>query len=222
MLRSSKRAASWAALIITMAWFVRAGPLPAQPARGTLERTTVHGAPRAGNFGGAAPSVRLVADEQGAGTQWPVRGVEPPKTELVLEAYVKIAPAVAIGKSDAGTRRFIPITGGRFVGDGIKGEVMAGGADWQLVRQDGVLEVNALYSIRTDDGVTIEVDNRGIIVPGGPPAAGRPAAQAYVRTTPKFHAPQGKYDWLNKNVFVGGIAPAANGGAVVIRVFKVL
>ncbi len=191
MVGLGKRIASWAVWVIAVAAFAHAGPLKAQRA------------------------------EETAGTQWPVHGVEAPRTELVLEAYVKIAPAVEIGKSDAGTRRFIPITGGRFVGEGIKGEVMAGGADWQLVRPDGVLEVNALYSIRTDDGVTIEVDNRGIIVPGRPAAPGRPAEQAYVRTTPKFHAPQGKYDWLNRNVFVGGIAPGAGGGAVVIRVFKV-
>ena len=56
------------------------------------------------SFESAAPAVRTAADET-AGTHWPVEGVEAPKTELVLEAYVKIAPAVAIGKSDAGTRR---------------------------------------------------------------------------------------------------------------------
>jgi hypothetical protein len=157
-----------------------------------------------------------------AGTRWPVPGVEPPKTELALEAYVTLAPAVEIGKSDAGTRRFIPITGGRFIGDGIKGEVVAGGADWQLERPDGVLEVHALYSLRTDDGVNIVVENDGIIVRGAAAAGGQPAAPPYVRTVPRFHAPQGKYEWLNKGVFVGGIGGGAGGGAVVIRVYRVL
>jgi hypothetical protein len=141
--------------------------------------------------------------------------VSPPATEFVLEAFVAIAPRVAVGPSDEGTRQFIPITGGRFVGRDIKGEVMAGGADWQLVRADGVVEVNALYSIKTDDGAVIVVDNRGIIVP----AAG---GIGYARTAPRFHAPQGKYDWLNKASFVGTITPAPEGGAVIIRVFKVL
>jgi hypothetical protein len=150
-----------------------------------------------------------------------VPGVDAPKTELVLEAYVTLSPAVEVGKSDAGTRRFIPITGGRFIGQGIKGEVVAGGADWQLERPDGVLEVHALYSLRTDDGVNIVVENDGIIVRGSPGAGGEPAVP-YVRTVPRFHAPQGKYDWLNKGVFVGGIAGGAGGGAVVIRVFHVL
>ena len=150
-----------------------------------------------------------------AGERWPVPDVAPPSTELALELHVTLSPAVQVGESDGGTRRFIPITGGRFSGDGIKGDVMAGGADWQLVRPDGVTEVNALYSIKTDDGTVIVVDNRGIIVPGA-------AGIGYVRTNPRFHAPQGKYDWLNKTMFVGTITPSPQGGAVIIRVFKVL
>jgi hypothetical protein len=154
--------------------------------------------------------------QDGAGRQWPAEGVTAPTTELALELYVTIAPRVEVGPSDHGTRQFIPITGGRFVGTGIRGEVVPGGADWQLVRPDGVVEVLALYSIRTDDGTNIVVDNRGIIVP---PSDGAPG---YVRTSPTFHAPQGKYDWLNKGVFVGTITGAEGGGAVIIRVFKVL
>jgi hypothetical protein len=59
------------------------------------------------------------------------------------------------------------------------------------------------------------VDNRGIIVP---PADGRPG---YVRTAPRFHAPQGPYEWLNKATFVGTISPSPQGGAVIIRAFMV-
>jgi hypothetical protein len=150
-----------------------------------------------------------------AGRRWPVPGITPPGTELAVELFVAISPAVTVGASDHGTRRFIPITGGRFTGNGIKGEVMSGGADWQLSRPDGVTEVNALYSIKTDDGAVIVVDNQGIIVPGS-------GGIGYVRTNPRFHAPQGKYEWLNKTLFVGTITPATQGGAVIIRVFKVL
>jgi hypothetical protein len=156
-----------------------------------------------------------VAAQNDAGSRWPVPGVTPPGTELALELFVAITPAVTVGASDGGTRRFIPITGGRFSGNGIKGEVMAGGADWQLVRPDGVVEVNALYSIKTDDGAVIVVDNRGIIVPAD-------GGIGYARTNPQFHAPQGKYEWLNKTLFVGTITPSPQGGAVIIRVFKVL
>jgi hypothetical protein len=168
-----------------------------------------------------ALSLANVAAAQDVGTRWPVTGVAAPETELALELYVTIAAAVEVGASDNGTRRFIPITGGRFVGDGIRGSVMAGGADWQLVRPDDVVEVNALYSLETDDGAVIVVDNRGIIVPGGIGGDGA-AAPPYIRTAPRFHAPEGKYDWLNKQTFVGTITGTAGGGAVIIHVFRVL
>jgi hypothetical protein len=44
------------------------------------------------------------AAQETAGTRWPVPDVAPPKTELALEAYVTLSPAVEIGTSDAGTR----------------------------------------------------------------------------------------------------------------------
>ena len=55
--------------------------------------------------------------------------------------------------------------------------------------------------------------NRGIIDrEGGAP----------VRTSPVFHAPVGKYDWLNKSLFLGSLRvdPAIQ-GAVFIRVYQV-
>jgi hypothetical protein len=156
----------------------------------------------------------LLAQDE-AGKRWPVPDVAAPGTELVMELFVTISAAVTVGPSDYGIRRYIPITGGRFIGAGIKGEVLPGGADWQLGRADNVVEVNALYSIKTDDGAVIVVENEGIITPQN-------GGIGYARTGPRFHAPQGKYEWLNKTLFVGTITPAAESGAVIIRVFKVL
>jgi hypothetical protein len=169
----------------------------------------------------AAAACSATHAQDNAGARWPITDVSAPTTEIAIELRVSIAPAVSVGQSDAGTRQFVPITGGRFKGDGIQGEVVAGGADWQLVRPDGVVEVHALYSLRTDDGATIIVDNNGIIVPPAAPAAGGAAPAAYVRTVPQFHAPKGKYEWLNKTAFVGTITPAPGGGAVIIRAFRV-
>jgi hypothetical protein len=49
-------------------------------------------------------------------------------------------------KSKYGERRVIPITGGSFEGPNIKGAVLPGVADWQLVRPDGDLELYARYT----------------------------------------------------------------------------
>lgn len=146
--------------------------------------------------------------------EWSKPEVSAPTTELVMELKVLIGPPVNIGKSDHGSRRFIPITGGTFEGRGIKGEVMAGGADWQLTRQDGITEIEAIYAIKTDDGQVIAVENWGVLAP----AAG---AKPYVRTNPRFQAPEGKYDWLNKRLFTGSITPSPQGDFVLIRVFQI-
>lgn len=142
----------------------------------------------------------------------PASAYEPvptPGLRLVLQARVTIAPPVEVGESDHGKRRFIPITGGTFTGEGIKGEVMMGGADWQVDRPDGVREIEALYSLRTDDGAVIIVHNKGLSVPD----------PRYLMTIPVFHAPAGKYEWLNRRIFVGRISPVPGGGTVIISVF---
>lgn len=143
-------------------------------------------------------------------------GVVAPSTHEVLTLVVTLENTIEIGDSDAGIRRYVPITGGYFKGKTMSGTVLSGGADWQLQRPDGVLEIDALYSIRTDDGQTIIIHNSGLA--SNDPLVGK---YPYIRTTPQFKAPKGKYDWLNKRVFTGTITPIEGKHAVIIRVFQV-
>lgn len=153
-------------------------------------------------------------------TGWSDRQVVPPRLEMVMELRVSIGEPETIGESGTGTRRFIPITGGIFEGKGLRGEVIPGGADWQLNRPDGVLEVKAVYAIRTADDQVIAVDNRGIVAPleddGNAVSTGR-----YVATTPTFHARRGTHDWLNRRVFTGTITPSPQRDFVTVRVFQI-
>ncbi|MCB0991222.1 MAG: DUF3237 family protein [Acidimicrobiales bacterium] len=138
-----------------------------------------------------------------------------PTLELVLTIRADISPAVEVGPSDGGTRRYIPIVGGSFDGRGLTGEVLPGGADWQLDRPDGITEIDAHYSIRAEDGTVIIVRNRGIA------DRTRPGGQGpYLRSSPRFHAPAGPHDWLNRSVFVGTITPAADRSHVMVRVYE--
>ena len=54
----------------------------------------------------------------------------------------------------------VPITGGTFEGPNIRGTVLAGGADRQLLRGDGVRTLDALYELQTDDGAIFTVRNQ--------------------------------------------------------------
>jgi hypothetical protein len=142
----------------------------------------------------------------------------PPPLEFVFEVEAAIGETLLLGKSKRGERRLIPITGGTVSGPRLQGEVLPGGADWQLVRPDGDTELEARYPIRASDGALIQVCNRCLVhVPAG--AQGR--GQVYVRTAPEFDAPvDGPHAWLNHAMFVGTLQ-LAGPGRVRIRVFRV-
>ena len=142
----------------------------------------------------------------------------PPRLEFAFEEIVTLGQAIPVGETPLGRRNIIPITGGTFAGPGIQGTIIAGGWDWQLTRSDGCTEIEADYMIRTDDGVVINVINVGALCPPEPGRTG-PAV-----TQPRFEAPKGKYEWLNRSAFVGtlGAAPPGSGPAVRIRFYKAL
>ena len=121
-----------------------------------------------------------------------------PSTSLAFEEIVTLGEVIPVGKTPLGIRTIIPITGGTFNGPRIAGSIIPGGWDWQLTRADGCTDVQADYMLRTDDGVIINIRNEGTLCP---PVPGQPFALA--RTQPRFEAPIGKYDWLNKSSFVG-------------------
>ena len=141
---------------------------------------------------------------------------QPPRLEFAFEEIVTLGQAIPVGKTSRGTRTIIPITGGTFEGPGIKGTVIAGGWDWQLTRADGCTDVEADYMLKTDDGVVINIVNVGALCS---PVAGQPFP---VRTQPRFEAPIGKYDWLNRADFIGTLELATDveGPAVRIRIYK--
>jgi hypothetical protein len=155
----------------------------------------------------------------------PATPVAPP-LEFVCELKVAIGPAMVVGETPHGTRRIIPITGGTFSGPRLNGTIVNGGADWQVVRKDGTAELNALYTLKTDDGTLIYVNNKGIRV-ATPAVAQRiangetvPPSEYYFRAAPSFETPPGKYDWLMQTLFVSkGIR---NPDGVIIQVWKVL
>ena len=137
-----------------------------------------------------------------------------PEFELVVTLHVTVAPALQIGEVGPGIRRVIPITGGSFEGPELRGDVLPGGADWNLTRPDGVAEVWARYTLRTDDGILIGVTNAGLVVP-------QPDGSRYARTVPQFEVAGQRYAWLRDRIFVGTLEPVVGGGAVQLRFFQV-
>jgi hypothetical protein len=80
----------------------------------------------------------------------------------VADLIVLVGNAVEIGETVAGVRRVIPILGGVVSGPRIQGRVLPGGADFQILRKDGVIELDARYIVESEDGSRIFVQNSGL------------------------------------------------------------
>jgi hypothetical protein len=149
-----------------------------------------------------------------------------PALEFIFAAHVTFDPPLDLGDVGRGGRRIVPITGGDFSGPQMRGQVLPGGADWQVLRSDGTAELEARYTLRTDDGVLIYVRNHGLR--HGPPdviaalAAGQAVdpARYYFRGATFFETSDTRYAWLTKHIIVctGEREPAA----VKLRFFKML
>ena len=143
----------------------------------------------------------------------------------LFKAEIELAPPQELGAGPLGRRRIVGITGGRFFGERLSGRVLAGGADWQVIRTDGVADLDARYTLETHDGALIYVRNRGYR--HGPEEVLRRIArgenvdpgQYYMRTTPLFETGDARYAWLNRIVCVA--TGARRAAAVELEVFEV-
>ena len=156
--------------------------------------------------------------------QVPIASVNP-SLNFLYTSIIEVESPLSVGKTACGERRIINISGGAFEGPRLSGKVLPGGADWQVIRNDGVTELEAKYTLETQDGALIYVTNWGLR--HGPPetmkkiAAGQEVdpAEYYFRTTPRFETGSSKYDWLNKLVAVASGERRAS--KVIITVYEV-
>ncbi len=148
-----------------------------------------------------------------------------PSVEFLYTSRIEVDPALIVGQSPYGERRIIHIKGGDFSGPKLSGRVLAGGADWQIIRSDGVAELEARYTLETHDGALIYVYNRGLR--HGPKAVIERLSSGenvdpdeyYFRTTPIFETGAADYAWLNRIVTIATGQRRAD--EVIITVYEV-
>lgn len=142
-----------------------------------------------------------------------------PALRFVFAERVDLGPDEPAGQGPKGGRNRIALLGGAVDGPRLSGSVVAGGADWQLLRSDGCAEILADYFIRASDGAMIHVVNQGL---GCSPEGGR---GLYLRANPVFEAPDGPHGWLNRSIFTSTIeevpAEAGKPRQVIIRFYEV-
>ncbi|WFE76707.1 DUF3237 domain-containing protein [Roseinatronobacter sp. S2] len=115
-------------------------------------------------------------------------------------ACVDIGPSQELGAGPVGQRFIVPILGGYFQGaegyEALAGIIVPGGADRQVLRSDGVKELDAIYEMRTHSGDVLNIRNRVIV--DNDWLEGR-YAMSHLCVT----APCGPWDWLNRKRLIG-------------------
>jgi hypothetical protein len=147
------------------------------------------------------------------------------ETKYVFTITARIGDVVSAGEIGTGVRRIIPITGGEVRGQ-VNGKVLPFGADFQIIRPNELIDLEAKYAFETDDGAIVYVENRGLRF--GPVELlqklkrGEPVDPGliYFRTVPKFETGHEKYRWLMQHIFVASAARHAD--RVVIDVHQVM
>ena len=147
-------------------------------------------------------------------------------TKYVFTITAHIAEVTTTGEIGHGVRRIIPITGGEVRGDDVNGKVLPFGADFQTIRPNELIDLEARYAFETDDGAIVYVENKGMRF--GPVELlqklkrGEPVDPKliYFRTVPRFETGHEKYRWLMEHIFVASAARHAD--RVVIDVHQVV
>ena len=151
--------------------------------------------------------------------------LQPPKLTHAMTLRVQVGAPTELGDVPRGRRRVIPILGGTFDGPNLRGKVLPGGADWQIVRADGLAELDTRYMLQTDSGSLIYIQNAGIRhAPSDVTKkllAGEPVdpALVYFKTVPTFETSARDLQWLTRAVFVA--TGERHPTEVVIHVWKV-
>ena len=149
----------------------------------------------------------------------------PPRLTFAFELRVQVGPPQEFGEVPRGRRRIIPILGGTFEGPNIRGTVLPGGADWQIVRADGFAELDTRYALQTDSGSLIYIQNAGMrhAAPDvqAKLIAGEPVdpALVYFRTVPTFETSAPELQWLTRSIFIA--TADRHPTDVVVRVWRV-
>ena len=122
----------------------------------------------------------------------------------LMQVSAEVGEIVTLGPAPGGERRVVAITGGMFKGDDLAGEILSGGADWQVRWDDGTLSIDAHYALREQRGALIEVRSQGVRT-AAPAVLERLArgedvdpADYYFRTALRFTTGDARLGWPNR------------------------
>jgi hypothetical protein len=145
--------------------------------------------------------------------------------EPIFRIIAELGEIQMMGKTPYGERRIVEILGGRVDGPMLKGKILPGGSDWQIIRSDGVADIQARYAIETKSGARILVRSDGMR--HGPPEVIAGIARGenvdpslyYFRTIMRYETSEPSLDRLNK--MIGLAHGARERSAVKLNVYEI-
>lgn len=153
------------------------------------------------------------------------KSIRAPDLSFVADIRVDVGEPITIGETGAGLRRVVPILGGSVEGPRLNGRIVPGGADFQVLRADGVMELEAKYVLEATSGALVYVVNRGLR--HGPAEAVEKLMRGevvdpgliYFRAAPSFETAVPEFKWMMRSLFVcaGTRLPAQ----VLLRLYEI-
>jgi hypothetical protein len=149
-----------------------------------------------------------------------------PELKFFADLNVQVDRPQDVGMTVHGQRRVIAILGGEVQGQGWTARVLPGGADFQMIVNPTLSELDARYVLETDAGDLIFVQNRAVRT-ASPEVMGRlirgepvDPQQVYFRCTPQFETASKSLAWISERLFIG--TGAREPDQVIMRFFEVL
>ena len=135
-------------------------------------------------------------------------------------------PPEVIGPVPEGIRVTFYLSGGDVSGPRCNGKLLPVGADWILLRRDGVGMVDVRATMQTDDGALIYTTYNGVLDPGpdGYEAFlnGTMPPKFPIRIAPRFQTAHPAYAWMNRVQAYGVGEVDLADGSVTYHVYAVL
>ena len=132
------------------------------------------------------------------------------RSRPLFRLEIELHPIQVVGATPLGERRVVPVSGGRFEGERLRGVVAPhAGSDWLLARADGAFQQDVRLTLETDDGALILMSYRGVRHSSDAVrerlARGEtvPVEEYYLRTAPFFETAAERYAWMNRIIAVG-------------------
>ena len=131
-----------------------------------------------------------------------------PKLEPAFDIHLQVGDRVDIGKTPMGLRRFAAVNGGTIEGPGIKGKILPG-TDYQIIHDDGMVEIDGHYAVQMENGDHLYLINRG--VRHAPPEilkrlnAGEKVDPSliYFRTIISIETAAPSLQWMTRTILIG-------------------